>query len=178
MRPNQKLIDGLKIAADRIEDPFSGYIWSFPSSCNCGILAQVLLDISEKELTDILKYVPISNWSRGICYMENAAEHNIEEVCQLTGFNMRDVYNTLKSYGLDNQDFETLEFLGQTTEVKYYKTTLSGRVNNSWSFDDPHVVAQYFRKLADDLEKLLPLYSTTTTVSTKKETVLVAVGEI
>lgn len=145
----KQLIDGLRTAADWIESGEVEYNWSHTSSCNCGILAQVINNVSAYDIT--AKFGKGATW-RGL-------------VCEITNQPMPKIIQTLLDVGMTAKDFTNLEFL-----------TYDGIEPHNWylkenskhnKFSKRENVISYMRTWADSLERELLNQSTKTKTFTK-----------
>lgn len=123
MKPFKVLILGLREAAQRLREHPEQYDWHFGSMCNCGILAQCLLHVDRCELRNMGAIGP---WN----YAANSG------FCNVTGLPTNELFRRLSAYGLERQDFLTIEFL-------------DGKIG----YSNPVIVAAYFDTLADQLEE-------------------------
>lgn len=138
MKPTRQLIDALRRAADRIEDPRGPYSWSDVVYCNCGILAQELLGVDAIRLTQLLVMGHESHgpWlHRG----DRAA------ACRATGVPMSQVSSALVEGGIDPYEFGVIELADiPHKECKYNE-----------NFANRNYVARWMRQQADILEEQL-----------------------
>lgn len=96
--PTLLLIDALRKTAQNLADN-KPYEWGHMGNCNCGNLAQVLLNISK---TDIHKYA-----------MERPGDWSdqLNDYCPTSGMHMDQLIFSLLQKGLSAQDLHELEYL-------------------------------------------------------------------
>ena len=134
MKANWKLIQALRSAADRIEND-NDYSWMCWEKCNCGILAQELLGVSQGTLDEMLD---ISDEFKGWTISS-------KDICSTTGLPHAAIYNTLMEYGLEVGDFTQIEYLRGPNE----------RLRTFDEYGDKTIVSNWMREKADLLEKQL-----------------------
>lgn len=148
----KQLIDGLRTAADWIESGKVIYNWGYTSSCNCGILAQVINNITASDIKAELGKG--ATWS-GL-------------VCRVTNQPMPKIVQTLVDVGMTARDFTNLEFLTYDgVEPEDWYTDENIRDNK---FSKRENVISYMRTWADSLEREL-LNQSTKPKTTSKVTV-------
>ena len=149
-----KLITALRSAAQKLLDEEVNYDWSQSASCNCGILAAQMLQITPNELLE--NYLLECN---SIKFMQSRYFQDVEEfswseltshvtadfewednICPDTGIPIINVVLTLLGYGFEPDDIDNLEWLEDKPE---YDRTV------------PEDVARYMQNLALKLEKEL-----------------------
>ena len=124
MKPTKQLILGLRDAAHKLRNNLVHYYWYNGATCNCGILMQCLLDKNDLNGIDL----QLGCWS-------NASE---SFYCKNTGLEYSLIFNLLKQVGLNDWiDFHRIEFV-----CSFDKTI----------YQNPKEVANYFDKLANELE--------------------------
>lgn len=147
MIPNQKLIDALRNAANRIEVAPHEYDWSSQTRCNCGILAQELLDMTSFELywaLDEPDYDSPNSWSS----FAREQQLKLLSICSDTHLPLNKVFQALIANGIEIEDFEKIEYL-KGSKLKSEDPT-------DFSFANPKDVVSSFRQWANELEvKLL-----------------------
>jgi hypothetical protein len=145
----KQLIDGLRTAADWIESGKVDYDWDFTSSCNCGILAQVINKVSDDDIT--AEFGKAATWTK--------------LVCEVTGQPIHKIIQTLLDVGMTAKDFTNLEFLTYD-DVKPESWYEEKNLEHS-QFNKPENVISYMRTWADSLERQLLNQSTKTKTTTK-----------
>jgi len=161
MKPTKQLVDGLRKAADRIEKGREGgYRWSQPGSCNCGVLLQELQGLVESAVLhqhNLLCDCKHNTWTEIDQIFEKLACGTMpfSGTCSATGLSVQELALRLKEYGLEEGDFELLEFCG-TTEAEHIDGLGIYRDCRD-SYGNPEYVAKFFRNLADELESKLPV---------------------
>lgn len=101
MKSSIKLAEALERTAERVEKD-RDYDWSYPQSCNCGILAQELLGVNQEDLKTII---------HGDANLVGSWSLSAEDVmkCAVTGAPLVGVFRALKECGIDLDDFWWLE---------------------------------------------------------------------
>jgi hypothetical protein len=107
MNRKEKLINSLNIAIKSLQNDTVLYDWQKQSSCNAGIVAQAVLDITPEELTEIRKpfFNVIPNDTEGT--WKNAIKYG----CSVTGKSMFEIITKLSEAGLTKEDIVHLEYL-------------------------------------------------------------------
>lgn len=145
MRASVELIEALRRAATRIEDPNGGFDWMASEHCNCGILAQEL-GVEAHRLENI------GLWT-----------HLVENHCTVTGIPLNDVLQELHDAGILPSDIEGIEAcnrpnvlarIGLDAPAKPYGIIDTYHRRNDQS-KLKAIVASYFRAQAEILEEEL-----------------------
>lgn len=144
MKPNPKLIAGLREAARRIIDPDSDYEWTDAARCNFGILLQCLTGSTVPDI----KFLYNEEAEQLIISAINDGEHDCGvwsrlglAFCRVTGKPMAKVLEELAAFGLERGDFELIEWAGQ-----------GNKPTSGYDYDQPEFVYRFFLKLADELQ--------------------------
>lgn len=99
-----KLITGLRTAANALEAGTFFYCWNNPSNCNCGVLFCALTGKSAAALEaprpDTIGEEEDGTW-----------ETLIGQHCPITGMPTQELFKELFGYGLTQQDMINLEYL-------------------------------------------------------------------
>ena len=125
MKPTKQLIRALRETAQLIRTQPERYDWARGSRCNCGLLAQNLMGISESVLFHSM------SWS---CWTFGAIQYH----CSNTGLPMNDIFKALHEAGLEQGDYDRIEHLG----------------GNRYDMENPSAVAAWMDREADKLERL------------------------
>lgn len=142
MRQNRPLAEALREAARRIEDPSTRYSWSLVTRCNCGILAQVVMDLDQDELLmRVARDVP-GDWIEGYW-----SELSNQYACPITSLRMGTVLRTLGDLGMDWSDLAHLEM---TDSPEVLKACGWNRGDDTYGSRDS--VVRYMRAWADLLD--------------------------
>lgn len=123
MNKKETLISKLKLAISALEDGTIYYNWFEQSSCNCGVVAQAMLDKNRKEIGNLLKPVlsEINEMNR------NSEEKNkfdrtwkqaVGLFCPITGKSMHEVFNLLMDAGMSKADMAHLEYMDNPAILK------------------------------------------------------------
>ncbi len=139
-----RLIEALRTVARRLASDPSGYDWRHTGRCNCGLLAQELLGMTDGEVCDLKRTDASGAWTF-------AAEAGF---CRKTQRPMAVIFTKLAEFGLGEADFAHLEWLGNPAVaarlgkpiMQLYRPTSSG-------WDDPLDVSRYMLAWADLLEE-------------------------
>jgi hypothetical protein len=131
-RPSLLLIEALRKTAKNIQNG-KPYQWGHMGSCNCGNLAQTLLNISKG---DIHRYA-----------MEKVGDWNeqLNDYCATSGLPMDRLIFGLLEKGLSTDDLKHLEYL---SDESILKAVGRGRLQNNNLQD----VVEYMNAWADLLE--------------------------
>jgi hypothetical protein len=96
--PTLLLIDALRKTAQNLAND-KPYEWGHMGNCNCGNLAQVLLNISKTEIHKYAMERP-GDWSE-----------QLNDYCPTSGLHMDQLIFSLLQKGLSSQDLHELEYL-------------------------------------------------------------------
>ena len=91
----KQLIDGLRTAADWIESGKVRYNWYNGESCNCGILAQAVLNVTEMDICNEYIY---HQWNKEVS----------RGICKQTGLHVNEIIRELLKIGMKPSDFVNL----------------------------------------------------------------------
>lgn len=141
MKQNQELAAALREAARRIEAREVRYSWGALHSCNCGVLAQVIVGCDEAEL-GLQLYGP-EHAQVGFFY---GCWDSVDRkcTCPLTGLPMGTVLRALGDAGMTAKDLADLEDLKGEQVI----ASLGECVDR----EDPSDVIRYMRAWADLLD--------------------------
>jgi hypothetical protein len=126
MKANKELINLLRRSAQYLQDNPEKYYWAKTNTCNCGIVAQVALGLTEQTT----KRFGIGTWEDIIdLYKADEKEAKNNLFCEQTGLTYFEVIESLLSFGFDLEDFVRLEYLDQDymdlyTEIEYNCTDI------------------------------------------------------
>jgi hypothetical protein len=127
MKPTKTLIRGLRETAHKLRQSGVDYRWNSAEACNCGQLAQTLLDMDGVALRVRLSDERcLGSWSI------NAQR------CAQTGLDIRSVIGALRAHGMEDDDFARLEFC-HDHDVGHYQSQ--------------QAVAAWMDREADELER-------------------------
>lgn len=104
MKPTKQLIRGLRETAAKLRSGNAQYCWDAPTRCNCGILAQTLLDLDERGL-DVLRH----NGGCGLSAIWSSAFR--DGYCATTGLPKHALFKALSDCGVEPSDYPRIEFL-------------------------------------------------------------------
>lgn len=150
-RANKKLIDALRITADKLEKG-APYQWGHMGSCNCGNLAQELTRFDKKEIHAYAMRRK-GDWSE-----------QAEDYCPESGYPMDVLISELMLNGLQLEDLRNLERLSDRDVLRTLPNYgMFLRHNNR---DD---VVLYMRAWANLLEGQIPAPKPETTSITVEE---------
>ena len=93
------LVDKLREAAETIERTET-YHWGHVGRCNCGYLAQSLVDLDAAEIYKRARDQRLAEWTEFA-----------EEYCPLSGAPMDEVLDAMFQAGLERKDIQELEYL-------------------------------------------------------------------
>ncbi len=126
MRPTKQLIRGLRETAQKLREG-AEYCWYSADRCNCGLLAQTLLDVNEAGL-HAMHGGFLGSWTF-------AAERLV--VCTQTGLPVAQLFKVLMENGVEYEDYKRIEHLDSSS---------------SSAFENPAKVAAWMDAEADKLE--------------------------
>lgn len=106
----RKLIDALRSAANKVEKNKTIYNWNQRQTCNCGVVAQEITNISITDLTD--QMLMITHLGR------TWTELSSLNTCSVTGSSIQDILSKLDAAGLKRSDFTELEYLSNPDILK------------------------------------------------------------
>lgn len=148
MKPSIQLIEALRRAATRIEDPNGGYAWEDPVRCNCGIVAQELLSTSQDHLEEIINRADMCVWSESVCATTGRPTAIITRELVDAGLSVLDII------GLENLSCaEIRERAGLRCNNPAFNTATSHTCYDD--YDHAETVVAYLRAWADILEEEL-----------------------
>lgn len=118
MSRKETLIQGLRTAIDALKNDTINYNWNNQCSCNMGVIAQAILEVSFNELkvlnkplfkplNDVNKKLKETGEERIMPSWKNAVKY----ACPITGKNMPEIISILESKGMSRADIVHLEFL-------------------------------------------------------------------
>lgn len=131
-RSSLLLIDALRKTAENISNG-KPYQWGHMGSCNCGNLAQTLLNISKSEIHQYAMQ-KVGDWSE-----------QLNDYCPTSGLPMDRLIFGLLEKGLSTTDLRNLEYLSDQGIVS---AVGRGHLQNN----NLHDVVDYLRAWADILE--------------------------
>ncbi len=108
MEKREKLINALVRVATAINADTIVYDWSKPHSCNCGVVAQALLDVKRGELEEAYKPYQ-SRLSQG--NVSISWKNAVRYFCPISGERLPEIFQRLQDAGLSPADIAHLEYL-------------------------------------------------------------------
>lgn len=118
MNRKETLIYGLRTAINALKNDTIHYDWNFPKSCNMGVVAQAVLEVSSDELKEMYKplFKPVNkiNEKRDAnreTKIMTSWKNAVKYACPITGKDMPEIINILESKGMSRADIVHLEFL-------------------------------------------------------------------
>jgi hypothetical protein len=111
-------IKALKGLEAKLADSSVYYQWSEAFACNCGLLAQVVNNVTDNELADVAW---ISGpWEDILNDYDNPSLGDV--VCPVTGLTWRKVVESLWNLGFTDSEIKGLEMLNQRSILERLKT--------------------------------------------------------
>lgn len=152
MTNKSKLIEALTIAINALESDWVLYDWRKHSSCNVGVVAQVLTGKSASELADDIDGL--------IEDFENANDQSpnwsmlTKFFCPLTGLSQTSIFKTLQEAGMTRDDIINLEFLADPKVIERTKISVTvepkrRRFFSSWYDDTKNVSGTFERDITE-----------------------------
>ncbi|MFY8020312.1 MAG: hypothetical protein ACOVP1_03910 [Bacteroidia bacterium] len=132
-RPSLLLIEAFRKTAKQLLDG-KPYEWGHMGACNCGNLAQTLLNMSKADIHH-LALTRVGNWSE-----------QLNDYCPSSGFEMDKMIFGLLEKGLSTEDLQQLEFLSNKEILQ--KIGVTSLQNNK-----REDVAKYLMAWAEILEE-------------------------
>ena len=118
MNRKDTLVKGLRTAIDALKNDTINYDWINQCSCNMGVVAQAVLEVSPDELKQLNKelFKPLDTVNKkrketGKDRISPSWKNAVKYACPITGKNMPEIINTLESKGMSRADIVHLEFL-------------------------------------------------------------------
>lgn len=118
MNRKETLVKGLRTAIDALKNDTINYNWNNQCSCNMGVVAQAVLEVSFDELKDLNKelFKPLDAVNKkrkadGDKRIMPSWKNAVKYACPITGKNMPEIINILESKGMSRADIVHLEFL-------------------------------------------------------------------
>lgn len=118
MNRKDTLVKGLRTAIDALKNDTINYNWNNQCSCNMGVVAQAVLEVSFDELKDLNKelFKPLDMINKkrkadGEERIMPSWKNAVKYACPITGKNMPEIINILESKGMSRADIVHLEFL-------------------------------------------------------------------
>jgi len=115
-----KLIRTLKTVIDALKKDVITYEWNSQSSCNCGLIAQVILNKTPKAvkeafkiLNDELRTPDEKKNNKGLTWKDA-----VKRGCSVTGLSDYQIINSLKEGGLRPEDMVHLEYMENKAILK------------------------------------------------------------
>ncbi len=140
-----KKSEALRKAAEQIKNNKSEFDWYTTEKCNCGILAQVVLDVSAGKLKDTIGQANLSCWS-SMSHRVTALEYY--SICPTTGLGMVEVFKALYDLGFTRAELEALEML---TDLEYIDN-IDAVIDSRNYYTRAHNVIKYMNNWAGKLE--------------------------
>ncbi len=141
-----KKSEALRKAAKRIKHRPYDFDWFITERCNCGILAQVVLGLTESELTKTLGSDNCGTWR---IMALRTAEYQSYWGCPSTGLGMVKVFTALYDMGFTREELNDLEHL---VNKRYCDDDI--RPDDAFrNYTYPKSVAAYMNNWAQALEK-------------------------
>lgn len=118
MNRKETLINGLRTAINALRNDTIHYDWTKQCSCNMGVVAQAVLEVSPDELQELQKplFMPIGkiNKKRKENHEDRISpswKNAIKYACPITGKDLPEIIKTLEDNGMSRADIVHLEFL-------------------------------------------------------------------
>ena len=112
-----KLSNTLKLVISALENDSVKYDWNEQGSCNCGLVAQAILNIGPDELHEKFH----DEWDRHVVQGEETIpswRNLVHATCNVTGLSQSDIINSLRAGGLRPEDIVHLEYMENAAILK------------------------------------------------------------
>jgi hypothetical protein len=140
MDKRQNLIKNLNLVVNALKNDAVLYAWNSPGSCNCGVIAQALLDVDRRTL--LVKYdearkacgmdgIPALQGSNGT--VSPTWKNLVHASCSVTGKSMVEVINTLREKGLTAEDIVHLEYMENPAILAVAGEKIQGKSSKYYS---------------------------------------------
>lgn len=141
MKYHPKLVEAMRSLSVKLLDSNFHHDWHISTICHCGLLTQELglnpkLSCIDNEFVDFE-----TSWTL-------RARIVAQPKCSVTGLGIQDLFNSLRAYGLEYEDFEEIEFLGDRSFEEW-------QPYSSYEFDwqTKEAASIYFKNKAEELER-------------------------
>jgi len=172
MNRKETLIKGLRTAIDALKNDTINYNWNNQCSCNMGVVAQAVLELSFDELKQLNKelFKPIDSLNKkrkedGKDRIMPSWKNAVKYACPITGKDMPEIINILESKGMSRADIVHLEFLEnpailELSSIKKIETVTSVQTGTETK---EYPTTHWFWKYFGHTEKVeVPIYEHST----------------
>lgn len=114
MNRKEKLISSLNIVINALENDTAHYNWIKQHSCNCGLVAQTVLNNSPHELAKRIEKEDIFNrelFKLKLDNDNNTWKNAVKMWCPIAGKPMKQIFIDLEEAGLSKEDIVHLEYM-------------------------------------------------------------------
>lgn len=132
-----QLIEAIKKTIDDLKFNKKYYHWAIPAACNCGILAQNILQISKTELSALMDNTGQCGWTK------------TSILCQETGQRINIIFEKLLSIGLTYQNIINLENLSDKNIEREMNICLF--INEEISCFNKYFLSSFYRQSKEHL---------------------------
>jgi hypothetical protein len=141
---DRRKVKALMSAAELLESGRTPYRWSRVESCNCGILAQVVLGISAAQLALRMSGYSAYHWSQ-------LAQDFPASRCEISSLPIATVFSALYLVGFSSKELGAIENLDDGEIWKAMRGPNATKQDRT-QFSSG-LVAQYFRTMASMLQR-------------------------
>jgi len=116
MEKKENLINGLRRAITALKNDTIHYKWTNQESCNCGIVAQAILEKSSEEIKKdfspvLNKLVSLNEGKEEKDKLSRTWKNGVKYLCPITGESMYGIFNDLMAAGMSKSDIVHLEYM-------------------------------------------------------------------
>lgn len=166
----EHLIKSLRTAIHALKNDIVKYDWGTQSCCNAGVVSQLVLGLTEKELATHLKplFATIEKHNANVGVRENGPErisptwkNGIKYTCPITGKDMPQVIQDLEAAGLSRGDIAHLEYLENPailagSGIEKVKTKIGQKQVGTQ--EETHVIKKYWGLRKKAIVHTVPVY--------------------
>lgn len=135
---NEKLISALESVISGLESGSVNYDWEKVCQCNCGLVAQAITGLQDKELYEKLLHPMIEKYhdaSEGRRKLNHKKKYDptwcqlVAEYCPLTGMPMEGIFKILYEAGMTRENIAHLENLSDKTILERAEINTESIIN-------------------------------------------------
>lgn len=131
-----KMITSLNLVINALKNNTIYYNWTHQESCNCGVVAQALLNVNAPHLKSMWRdaqKIMISLKREDEKSIDPTWQNGVKRLCPITGEPMADVFKRLFDAGLTKEDIVHLEYMDNPAILKRSGIDIKARYFNNES---------------------------------------------